>query len=92
MHESVHRICLFFCQRGILPPARSDINMSEFTGLIRLELCIVSAFRRFGLSNFPAAHYRKSIADIVAVNGLKDSKQWEVGGRARSFPMAFRDS
>jgi len=49
--------------------------MSEFTGLIRLEICIVNAFRRFGLSNFPAAHYRKSIADKVVVNGLKDSKQ-----------------
>ena len=75
MHESVHKICLLFCQRGILPPALSDMNISEFTGLIRLELCIVSAFRRFGLSNFPAAHYRKSIADKVVVNGLKDSKQ-----------------
>jgi hypothetical protein len=92
MQELVHRICLSSCQSGTAPPARSEINMIEFTGLITLEVCIITAFPHFDLSNFPVLNYKKDTGDKDAVHDPMDSKQWGAGGQERSCPMASRGS
>ena len=71
---------------------RAIVNSASGCGLITLEVCIITAFPHFDLSNFTVLNYKKDTGDKDAVHDPMDSKQWEAGGQERSCRMASRGS